>query len=269
MNNALRSRTPLASLRTIGALEEGGRFVVESLLRPQVVKDEDVHKSLLDLQLVRSVPGTSPDVPYDLDLAPDERSYAMRLVQVDDRWRYAHAHSALRRTLAHRLNVSPSDVVISRENCPTCGGPHGRPVIRGESLHFSLSHSGDLALVATADRPIGVDLQTLVSEEVVNDLLPMLSASERHELLSTSLGERCEAFTKCWARKEAYLKAIGLGVSNGIAEPIVGTGANPRRVRGWHILDIPVDEGYFAAVAIGRNGCRDPRIAGSASTHHD
>ncbi|MER8041244.1 4'-phosphopantetheinyl transferase superfamily protein [Streptomyces sp. NPDC094032] len=62
------------------------------------------------------------------------------------------AHTALRVLAGGYLGLGPAGLVFARLDCPGCGGPHGRPVLAGEAgrLHFSLSHSGELALLAFA-----------------------------------------------------------------------------------------------------------------------
>jgi 4'-phosphopantetheinyl transferase len=77
--------------------------------------------------------------------------------------RSATGRHALRSLAAELVGADPADVTV-RARCATCGGPHGRPVLGGsralDSLHASVAHAGDAAVVAvSADGPIGIDAE--------------------------------------------------------------------------------------------------------------
>jgi 4'-phosphopantetheinyl transferase len=97
-------------------------------------------------------------------------------------------------------------------------GEGGKPALSGragESLRFNLSHSDGLALVAISPgREVGVDL------ELVRDEFPgmetarrFFSAGEVAALEALPQGSRARAFFDCWSRKEAYMKACGVGLA--------------------------------------------------------
>lgn len=88
-----------------------------------------------------------------------------------DRHRYTASHIGLRVLLGGHLGVAPAEVVLVREDCPSCAGPHGRPAVAGGGVHFSLSHSGDVAYVALAPQPVGVDIEEYPSAQAVADVL--------------------------------------------------------------------------------------------------
>jgi 4'-phosphopantetheinyl transferase len=185
-----------------------------------------------------------------LDAAERERHAA--LLRAADRDSYAAAHIALRRLLGAYLETDPAAVLLGREDCPVCGGPHGRPVVPGADLHFSLSHSAGLALVAVAARPVGVDVEALPGAAAVDDVTGTLHPREQAELAATPPGERPAAFLRCWARKEAYLKGTGQGLAQGVDSTYTGTGPAPAPIPGWTLADVTVDTGYAAAVAVSR-----------------
>ncbi|MFE4961071.1 4'-phosphopantetheinyl transferase family protein [Streptomyces sp. NPDC056653] len=168
-----------------------------------------------------------------------------------ERNRYVAAHTALRRHLAIRLGVAPRKVALTREPCPTCGGPHGRPVVVGGSPYFSLAYSGDLCLVAVADTPVGVDMEHIPPPDVVTELIPYLHPRERDELASLPEIERPLAFARTWVRKESYLKGLGTGLRRGLSTDYVGTGAAPTQdLPGWTIADVTVHGSRTAAIAL-------------------
>lgn len=206
------------------------------------------------LWLVTTGPGSAP--PGDgvgvLDAEESRRAAAFRFDR--HRGRYVAAHLALRGILGGRLGRAPGDVRFTRLACPGCGGPHGRPALAdAPDVHFSLSHSGDLALVALAPAPVGADVEELPSAEVAEELTAVLHPRERAELAALAgPEERRFAVARAWVRKEAYLKGLGTGLSRGTDRDYVGARADsPGAPDGWSLHDVPVPEGYTAAVALG------------------
>ncbi|MEU0843156.1 4'-phosphopantetheinyl transferase superfamily protein [Streptomyces sp. NPDC005962] len=190
-------------------------------------------------------------------LDAEERERAGRFLRAEDRERYTAAHMGLRQLLGGYLGVDPAAVPFTREDCPGCGGPHGRPAVVGTPLHFNMSHAGDLVLFAFAGTPVGADVEKLQPASVVAQVAQSLHPRERAELDALPEPERPAAFGRCWTRKEAYLKGIGTGLSQDPAKDYVGTGREPVPVGPWALIDVPVESGYAAAMALrdpGRNG---------------
>ncbi|MFD8685605.1 4'-phosphopantetheinyl transferase family protein [Streptomyces sp. NPDC059651] len=179
-----------------------------------------------------------------------ELARAARLVVAADRDCYVAAHVALRLLLGARLGVAPAAVPLTREACPSCGGPHGRPVTGG-GPHFSLSHTPHMALLAFADVPVGVDVERIPKPGTVSEVAGQLHPEETRELADLPGEQRPAAFGRVWTRKEAYLKGEGIGLAGGLAAEHVGTGPLPRPgPAGWKITDVAVPAGYAAAVAV-------------------
>jgi len=191
----------------------------------------------------------SLDDGYGL-LDEDERARHAAFLRQVDRDRYAAAHIALRRLLGGYLGAPPEAVAIGREPCPLCPEQHGRPAVLGSGLHFSLSHSGDLVLLAFATASVGADVEQLPSAEAAENLAPVLHPRETAELAALAVQDRRVAFGRCWARKEACLKGTGAGLAGGVERTYVGTGVRPAPVEGWDVSDVAVDEDYSAAVAL-------------------
>ncbi|WP_405571493.1 4'-phosphopantetheinyl transferase superfamily protein [Streptomyces sp. NBC_01167] len=171
-----------------------------------------------------------------------------------DRDAYAVAHVALRRILGERLGLAPEAVTMDREPCAHCGGPHGRPVVPGGEVHFSLSHTSGMVLLALASAPVGVDVEIVPNDGTITDVATQLHPRERTELAALPAGERAFGFTRCWTRKEAVLKAAGVGLTEDVSVTYVGAGHRPAELTDWLLTDLPVDAGYAAAVAIRAGG---------------
>ncbi|MFJ6836215.1 4'-phosphopantetheinyl transferase family protein [Streptomyces sp. NPDC091209] len=186
-------------------------------------------------------------------LDAEERARAGAFRRTRDRDAYVVAHAALRTVLSRLLGIRAEALPLMREPCAGCGGPHGRPALRTPGVHFSLSHSGDLVLVALAGAPVGVDVEELATAEAVRSAHRALHAAEAEELARLPVHERQAAFTRTWVRKEAYLKGIGTGLVRDPALDYVGTGSRPAApAPEWTLGDVLVPTGYAAAVALRR-----------------
>ncbi len=148
--------------------------------------------------------------------------------------RRAAASDALRQILAAHLPEGADVELLS--------GEHGKPRLVRGGLEFNLSHSGEIALVAvSAEHPVGVDV-----EEVQPDRDPValaeraLGADDVLAVREADPAERDLAFHQRWARHEARLKCLGVGIFQE-ALPGIGTVATE---------DLEVAPGYVAAVAI-------------------
>ena len=193
--------------------------------------------------------------PTQLDpslLDRNERARAAQLARPDDRLRYLAAHVLLRQLLAAHLNLPPQDIAYLREPCPRCGAPHGRPAVDRPSrpLHFSLSRSAGLVLIGVAPTPIGVDVEILPSRETVAEVSGLLHAAERTEILSAAPSRRTQVFASIWTRKEAYLKAVGMGITADLAADHLGADEQTPTPPGWTVINVSVAAGYAAAAAI-------------------
>jgi 4'-phosphopantetheinyl transferase len=153
--------------------------------------------------------------------------------------------AALRAALAEELGLSPDQVPLERAR-------DGRPVLRGTALEVSVSHSVGVILVAVASGlRIGIDV------EVVRDgpwrLLPMhaLTPRELHELDACSPDRWSSALLSYWARKEALLKAAGVGLAVDPRSVEVAGPDEPARVlslpsalgapTSWSLVDLEID----------------------------
>ncbi|WP_431950928.1 4'-phosphopantetheinyl transferase family protein [Actinacidiphila sp. bgisy167] len=187
--------------------------------------------------------------PGLLDRQERERASAFHFDR--DRVSYITAHVALRLLLAAYLGTRPGAVPLTRETCPMCGGPHGRPAVEGGAPHFSLSHCREMTLLAFAASPVGVDVEALPGREAVDGVWRSLHPAEVDELAVLPLEERRVAFARTWARKEAYLKGLGTGLARELSEDYVGSGPAPAGgPKGWSLTDVAVGDGHRAAVAV-------------------
>jgi 4'-phosphopantetheinyl transferase len=155
-------------------------------------------------------------------LSGDEHARAARYRREVDRTRFVLAASLLRRVVAEATGAAPEEVDVDRR-CPTCGEPHGRPVLPGLDLHASITHSGEVVGVAlTRAGPVGLDVQEFRADDVPRVASAVLGDGER--------ARTPEDFYRYWTRKEALVKATGDGIGIGLEEVLVGPPAGPPRL---------------------------------------
>ncbi|MET7583215.1 4'-phosphopantetheinyl transferase family protein [Streptomyces microflavus] len=200
-----------------------------------------------------SRPSGPSHAPQPPGLSSAELRRAASFARPADRAAYATAHTALRQLLGGYLDRPPAALTFVREPCPGCAGPHGRPAVvqagGGPPLHFSLAHSRGLIAVAVAPRVIGVDVERLPSPETVEACARALHPGEQAELAAAPPGERRAHFGRLWTRKEAYLKALGTGLSRHPRTDYLGSDLRRRPAR-WAVLDLPAGPEHAAAIAV-------------------
>lgn len=96
-------------------------------------------------------------------------------------------------------------------------GEYGKPFFPNANFHFSLSHSGEYALCAVSDVPIGVDLQK-IKEKIPANTKKILSKEEEQYLQRCANAQKIELFYRLWARKESLIKWDGRGLRLPLSE---------------------------------------------------
>lgn len=142
-------------------------------------------------------------------LSPAEQARAQRFQQPLHAQRHRVTWAMVRHLLAH-LTHRPVSGLAWRM------GAHGKPTLADARLFFNLSHSGGWALLATSTTlELGVDIEERDSRSHLGEMSErILSEEERRQLDATSTNpEPCEALLQTWTRKEACLKALGVGLN--------------------------------------------------------
>ena len=186
-------------------------------------------------------------------LSPEEKARADRFHFVNDRNRFVAARGLLRELLGKYLHQAPAGLEFSY-------GEHGKPSLSGgdasSGLCFNLSHSAGLVVYAIAkERNLGIDVEHVRPESAGDDIAKRyFSAREVSDLQTLPPEAKVEGFFHCWTRKEAYLKATGMGLQiplDSFAVSLVPEkpaqflgGVEPR----WHLAAYDPAEGYVAAV---------------------
>lgn len=124
---------------------------------------------------------------------------------------------------------------------------------------FNLAHSGNLCLIAISDDgPVGIDVEAIRDRPHRDRLVETRFApSEAEAILRFSGERRTRAFYRCWTRKEAYLKALGVGLTAELGAFAVSVGDQPALLcplegdaGHWSLFDIDVGGAHAAAFAV-------------------
>lgn len=119
----------------------------------------------------------------------------------------------------------------------------GKPYIK-DKKKFNISHSGEYIVVAFSDKKIGVDIEAIANFDVTS--LTTYFHSEEMKCIKESPDPK-ETFFILWTRKEAYLKAIGNGIIDGIHQE----NCIPDKIKSeetWFLHSIPLIPGYQVAL---------------------
>ena len=145
-------------------------------------------------------------------LSPEERAKADRFAFADDRDGFVAAHALLRATLSGFFARPPQDWTFVTN---AWGKPRIDASDASARLSFNLSHTrGHVAVAVALDREVGVDVERVAPSRADEEVARQLFApAEFADFQEEPEAGRAEAFFDYWTLKEAYIKAVGLGVA--------------------------------------------------------
>ncbi|MFC1539842.1 4'-phosphopantetheinyl transferase family protein [Candidatus Latescibacterota bacterium] len=196
-------------------------------------------------------------------LSHDELIKAERLISTEKRRHFVVSRGILRYLLSRYLNTEPEELeIIYTKN--------GKPVLTGsdqDKLSYNLSHShGNIFYGITAGGEIGVDIEKIRSNASIMGIAHrQFTEPELQIVEQTEHEDTLRMFFKIWTRKEAVLKAFGMGlllpmrnfdVSNvpgnpvQFLEPLPIQDSNEKKTSNWYIFDVNVIENYCTALSV-------------------
>ncbi len=194
-------------------------------------------------------------------LAPEEIARAERFHFDRHRRAFVLGRAALRALLGNYLGTAPAEIRFVY-------GPQGKPALaappsdESSALRFNVSNSGNLAAyVFTTGCEIGVDLEQYRQVRDLSHIADrFFSPAETAELLALPQEEQEAGFFNCWTRKEAYIKAVGGGLSIRLdsfqvtlrpraAPRVVLLEGSAERARNWTLHAFTPAPDYAGAIA--------------------
>jgi len=209
------------------------------------------------------VPLQSPQQNYEQllqALSGDERKRAARFYFDVHRKRFVIGRAMLRTILSRYLGIAPAEIRFDY-------GAHGKPILAGadlaRSLSFNASGSNDLAVYGvTRDREIGIDVEWMEPDRSCDRIVERFYAEgEKQAYREVGAAERRTAFFQSWTRKEAYIKAIGDGLSRplnsfelslapGTPPCVIRDDRDPDAASRWTMRDLQPGQPYAGALVI-------------------
>jgi 4'-phosphopantetheinyl transferase len=186
-------------------------------------------------------------------LSDRERQRADTFQQPLLRNRYMAVRAITRHVLASYLSAKPADLQFTL-------GEHGKPALISDSLHFNISHTDQLLLIAVGNLPdIGVDIELIKTRSNMGGMAKRCFA-ERELKIWQQLSEpqSQETFYRLWTKKEAFVKATGRGIALGlnrcevepqIAGQLISIPKEYGMASDWKITEISLVKGFCAALA--------------------
>ncbi|MEN8446510.1 MAG: 4'-phosphopantetheinyl transferase superfamily protein [Cyanobacteria bacterium J06555_13] len=194
-------------------------------------------------------------------LSAAEQAKANRFRFDKDKRRYVVARGSLRHLLSNQLGLAPAEIEF-------CYGDYGKPFVQAPrqrsalakestgdlTFHFNLSHSGEMALCALGNhQTVGVDIEHMKPIKRLESMMERcFSAREQQQIRSAS--RPFQSFLQYWTCKEAYLKAIGMGLTQSM-QTIEIQLTPPRLVavpyacpEGWHLTVLSLSSYYVGAL---------------------
>jgi len=187
-------------------------------------------------------------------LTGEELERAAKFLKPSDAEGFILGRGLLRRILADCLSTDPAGLRFNRN-------AQGKPFLEGGELDFNVSHSRDRLLIAvTAGRAVGVDIEFRRGGLNMESIAKRWFAPEEQAFFQT-LEHPEDGFFEIWAKKEAYVKALGVGIYKDLNTFAVPLGEKPFSPTlgtdgQWFFQTLEIcdangviDSGYAAAVA--------------------
>jgi 4'-phosphopantetheinyl transferase len=178
-------------------------------------------------------------------LSTDERRRAEAYHFERDRREFIARRHFVRTILGRYLKMEPAKIELVSEE-------RGKPRLAGAAeavpLHFNLSHSRHLALLAVCRTcPVGVDVERIRPIPELDEIAANFFSMQENALLADASGteKKLEAFFRVWTRKEAYLKATGEGIALQLGQVDCS-----RAAPGWSFQSLSPAPGFIGALAL-------------------
>lgn len=192
-------------------------------------------------------------------LSPDEIKRANRFRFPEHRRRFIIGRAALRQLLSAYLAIAGGEVnfTYSLQGKPALAPAHH------SDIFFNVSHSEDIAAFAfTKEHSIGVDVEVIRQDIDVTGIPKRFFSSAEQKMLAALEGPaKFRGFFNCWTRKEAYVKAVGSGLSlplrdfdvsllPGDPARLLATRPDPKQTARWSMASLDFGQACAAAVVV-------------------
>lgn len=192
-------------------------------------------------------------------LSPDEQIKANKFRFPIHQNRFIIARANLRLILSKYLVVKPQAIEFSYSEK---GKPSLAKHLNQQLIEFNLSHSENLALYGfTLKNKIGVDIEKIKENSDTDGIAKRFFTNNEYQIISQLSGkEKHKTFFKFWTSKEAYLKAIGEGLTGGLNNVEIKIknqqiklntpNKSKQVISNWQLKQIDIEKDYIATIAV-------------------
>lgn len=193
-------------------------------------------------------------------LATEEKERAERFYFEKDRIAYLLSRNGLRSILSRYTEIDPQTI---RFKYTPYGKPFLDPLQNSGGIYFNVSHTHQCVLYAfTKNVEIGIDVEYLKNGIDYHSIAKNFFSKNEYQTLLEAAHEQKEAlFYKIWTCKEAFIKAMGLGLSYSLADfdvivqenqpaRILGIKNAPDEAKTWSLYSFIPANSYMAAIAM-------------------
>lgn len=172
-----------------------------------------------------------------------EQDRAERFVHDADRERYVLGHGYLREALGAATGRQPAAITFQR-------GQFGKPTMDGTDLHFNFSDTKDAVILAIGRKELGVDIETMHRRVDHTAVAEHYFTAEEIATINAS-SEPKRRFLDFWTRKEAILKASGVGIMDDLPALRVDAPRNEVRIVHGDFVRMAAPEYHVQSFAMG------------------
>ena len=211
-----------------------------------------MNSNFVDLWHGELLPMDAKDKDYWAFLNDDERKKATSFGRQDLQQKYIKTRGVVRIILATYLKSDPKKITIKV-------GEYGKPFVSDKAVYFNLSHTGNKFVIVVSNcTEVGVDIEQCRYRKSLPALVEKCF-SDTEAIFWNALPEekKMHMFFRFWVRKEAFVKAVGRGISVGLNQCSIDTQnqnyfssipSDYGFVSDWKIVDVSLDKNDVCAV---------------------
>lgn len=197
-----------------------------------------------------SLEATGSDLQALLILLDDHETERYQRLHHSHKNRYLISHAACRQVLSQYTKLAAKDIVY-------CKNDHGKPALQHNTpIRFNMSHSHDQAIIAISEHAeIGVDLEYMERKtDWTNLARRFFSPEEVDDLFRQQPNSQKTHFFQLWTRKEAFIKALGTGLStpldsfNVCKDSVIEFINADENAPSWYQKDLKLSSPYLASL---------------------
>jgi 4'-phosphopantetheinyl transferase len=167
-------------------------------------------------------------------ISAEERIRAEKFRFDDDRNTFIASHAILRLILSKKLGINPRDILFDKD-------ANTKPVLHNSELGFNVTHTRDAFALAVSDSGyVGIDIEEVNRKVDFKSIIDSHFSRREQDFITEKENETAERFFLLWTRKEALLKAFGVGVTTDLKSFNVYNGEDINRVRSSDSLNYSI-----------------------------